>query len=97
MSDYQCPGTGLSISPDLGFEGFISDFYPGSLLPGLSPVGEDVAQELSIDGGAGRRVPVDIKASAEAGDLLLHKGRRLFPTLRKCEGRLPLSEEVDKW
>ena len=85
-------------SPDLGFKGFISDFYPGSLRPVLSPVGEDVAQELSIDGGGGRRVPIHIKASAEAGDLLLHEGRRAagsLPVGLSLEGLLAGSGATD--
>ena len=63
-------------SPDLGFKGFISDFYPGSLRPVLSPVGEDVAQELSIDGGGWRRIPVNIQSGAECGYLAPDEGWR---------------------
>ena len=70
-----CPGT-APLSPYLGFERFISDLYPGSLPAGLRPVGEDVAQELPVDGGGCRRVPVDIQPSAQCGDLLPQEGGR---------------------
>ena len=72
------------LSPYLGFERFISDLNPGSLPAGLRPVGEDVAQELPVDGGAGRRVPVYIQAGAQAGDLLLQEGRGAAGPLPVC-------------
>ena len=49
----------------LSFERLVSDLYPRPLLALLGPEGEDVSQELAVDGGRRRRAPVEIQSGAE--------------------------------
>ena len=65
-----------SITPYLSFKGLVSDLNPRPLLVVLFPEGEDVAQELSIDGGGWRRIPVNIQPGAECGNLAPDEGWR---------------------
>ena len=58
----------------LGFKRFIPDLNLRLILAVLCPDGEDVAQELPVDGGDRWRVPVHIQPRAQAGDLAPYEG-----------------------